>query len=302
MIRPSTDAFRERPGRTALVVGTLAVAMVLPALGVFSASTADRLLRQWLADYRPVVYLTEGTSGDGAEQLAGRVEEWPEVDECTVRTPEEAYGSAADRVGEEALGEVGVRSEMFPHSLTVEPAGGVASVELVSRLEALETGERVETVDVPSAEVTEWRSAMGTVRVAAIGLFVLSLFFGLAYVGTYLRELRAREYDALRIWERLGAPPEQLRRASLVRGAILGVWAGLVATTILLAIALYWRTMEANLLGGIPAAAPRTWLVVAAPVVIGPVGGVCAGLWAARRSPGEGSRHISRLEPLLEHD
>lgn len=302
MIRPSTEAFRERPGKTALVVGILAVAMVLPALGIFSASAADRLLRTWLADYRPVVYLTQSTGGTGAEELARRVGDWPEVDACTVRSPEDAYRSAADRVGEERLGEVGVRSEMFPYSLTVEPAGGVAGVELVSRLEALETEDRVESVDVPSAKLTDWLSTVGTVRAAATGLFLLMLVLGLAYLGDYLRELRHREHDELRVLERLGAPSGRLRRASIVRGAILGVWAGLAATTILLAIALYWRTMEANLLGGIPAAAPRTWLVVAAPVVVGPVGGVCAGFWAARRSLGEVSQRISGLEPLLDHD
>lgn len=302
MIRPASRALREHPWKTALVAGSFAVAMALPAVAMFSASTADRLLRRWLADYRPVVYLTPDIEEKKAKKFAERVHSWEGVAKCTVRSPNEAYSQAASRLGEKRVGEVGVKPEMFPFSLIVEPTGGVADVGVVSRLESLETNEEIDSVDVPSTEVGDWLSALGTFQLVGLVLFALFVGIGVLLVADYLRELRYRERRELRLLERLGAPPNRLRRKSMVRGAILGIWSGLATSGLLLAIALYWRTIEASLLGGVLAAAPRSWLVVAAPLVVGPAAGAVAGVWAARRSLGETSFDIPELEPMLDHE
>jgi len=301
MIRPATKVLRDHAAKTSVAVGFFAVAMVLPGIGFLSATTADRLLRRWLADYRPVVYLAPEARGERAGELAGEIRKWDGVSECAVRAPGEAYEETASRLGEERLSKVGARPEMFPYSLVVEPAGGVAGVGVLSRLEALPTEAGVDSVDVPSARVTSWLSAVDTVRWTALGASVVLFGLALVAVADTLREFRHRERAKLRLFEKMGASAGQLRRATLIRGAVIGLWAGLAAACILLAIALYWRTIEEGLLGGFSAAAPRNWLVVAGPLVVGPVGGVLAGVFVARRSPGGPPRRIPGLEPLLDH-
>lgn len=305
MIRPATDALREHVGGVTLTVILLAAAWVTVGAAVFVSSSLDRISRAWMEDFRPVIYLEAGAGSAAAESVSKRVGGWDEVEEVTVRSPRDAYREAASRVGEERLSSAGAKPGMFPYSVVVRPAGAFGGVDLAARLEALETREQVEAVDVPSEGV---RGVLGSARRLLYGfsipLFVL-VAAALAQVGSFLRKLQRTEHRELFLLERFGAGRWELARATIYRGALLGLWAGLGATGILLVMALYWRTIETSILGGVPPATPWNWWVVAAPLLTSPIGGGAVGIWVAHPGLGsdtDGSRAVlPSIKPLLDY-
>lgn len=300
MIRPATEALTDQPGDTAFVVGVLALAMVLPSGVMFTASAADRMLEHWTETYRPVVYLGGGTSPEAAKSLASDIREWSGVETCEIRTPKDAFDSTAERLGRDRLAAAGVKPEMFPHSLVVESKEGATAKELISKLKALEARSVVDRVDAPSSEVVAWGGTIRTVRATGLVLLLIFALAATAVAAKYLMQLRRRERSELLLLERFGAETSRLRRTTWIRGVVVGLWSGLISTGLLLAFALYSRTMQSSLLGGVTVT-PRNWLYVVAPLLVGPIAGVAAGVWAARQSAGESDRSFPGLESLLDH-
>lgn len=302
MLRPATEILREHIGEAVLSVTMLAIALVAVGAAVFAASSLDRISRVWISEYRPVVYLAPGAGSTEANALSEQVGSWGEVERAEVRTPGDAYRTASSRIGEESLTRVGVEPEVFPYSLVVRPAGGHGDVELVAQLEALETRENVDSVDVPSESVRESLDAARWIVLGGLVPFGILLVGAFGQLGSLLRRLRRSERRELLLAERFGAGRMELARALLLRGGVLGLWAGLFASGIFLVIALSWRTMETSMFGGALAATPGIWWVVAVPLLLGPLGGAGIGLWVALAGFDGGDRTTTLLDSLLEYD
>jgi cell division protein FtsX len=302
VIRPATDQLKEEPIGTVGAVILLALAMALPGAVLSAAASVDRLAGRWMSDYRPVVYLEATADGAEAEQLAETIEGWGGVSTVEVRTPDEAFRQARRRVGEEPIAQVGIGPEMFPYSLVVESSdrwGG--NIDLVARLAALDTRSSVEEVDVPEGVATRVAASAGWLAWAALVGLVVLLGVAMVQLSGFLQRLRHRDRRELALLERFGASPGRLRRSTWLRGALIGLWGGLAAFGIMLLLAVYWRSIERELLGGIGSAAATHWMIVAAPLIVGPVVGLLVGLGTARRPLDSSGTHELEIDELLDY-
>ncbi len=302
MIQSSIAPLRERPGATSLVVAALAFALILPGMVVFCSYSAAQLGDQWLEAFRPLVYLQAEAGEAEADELAGEIRAWSSVDDVEIRTPSEAHEAARERLGDEELAEVGVESSMFPYSLTVVPASRWGNdVELVSRIRGLETREFVETVDVPSQRVGR---ILSWVRWAGVGggmLLLAALGFATWLLATFLRGIRRARRSQLRVLERFGAEPGELRRGTWVRGLTIGIWAGIAAFGCTLGMAIAWRAFIDGFWRPLSVDSYWHWIVVGAPLLIAPGLGLLVGVWGSRRDDADSDPLPDGLEWMLEY-
>ncbi|MFB6371841.1 MAG: cell division protein FtsX [Bradymonadaceae bacterium] len=302
MIRPATDRLRQNPGRAAFVIVVVAAALVVPGAVLFGSGAASQLTRQWIEEFQPVVYLAPGVGQQASDKLAEQVSGWESVGNVEVRTPDEAWEQARERLGEKELSNVGVESSMFPYSLVVVPAtDGSAGVDLIARLEALETRENIETVDVPSGGATRLLGWLRWAKILGTLLLLAGVAFVVQQIADFLGRLRGEERTELVVLERFGAEPGTLRRRTWIRGLVVGIWAGLLAFGTLLALGVAWRGMTDELFGATVIGGYWHWLAVGAPLVIGPAVGTIVGIWVARGGETDDGDQLPGLESLLEH-
>lgn len=302
MIRSATEPLKARPGRTAVILLVFALAMVLPGSLIFASSVSTSIVNQWLADFEPVVYLHPTADQEAADELAAEIEEWSEVETVDVRGPKEGFELAKKRVGKDRLTEVGVDASMFPHSMVIESSSLLTSnVDLVARLTALETRETVDVVDVASdgaKGILVWLDRLFYGGLAMLGL---ALAVGLYLVGMYLRELRRRERSESALLERFGATPGEIRRVTFLRGVVLGLWSGIASTGVLLVLALGMRAMDAGLFGSVSGESVFHWIVVGAPMVVGPLAGGLVGMLVARSSGSKAAESLKGVECMVDY-
>jgi len=140
-----------------------------------------------------------------------------------------------------------------------------------------------------------WGTILGGLLVlAGIGLAVHQ-------IADFLRRLRRREATELALLERFGAEPSALRRSTWIRGLVVGIWAGVVAFGVMLAVGLAWRGMIDELFGAMSVDGDWQWIAVGAPLFLGPAVGTGVGLWVARRRGESAREHPPGLESFLEH-
>lgn len=282
MIQSPMQICRERKLETLAVVFALILALLVPGMLGLAALLGGSTASSWLQAYEPIVYLEAGVDDDAAEALRAEVEGWSTVASARIRGPKEAHAALADRLGEETVQGLGVAPGMLPTSLVLEPAAPVAGhIDLVSRVSALEARMEVDAVDVPSSGALRVLVLVGIAWAAAIGLGLLGLLACAVLLFDYLRRLREAEDDLLAVLEVFGASPGSLRRPTIVRGAVLGLWAGAGVSGVLVTSVLLWQSYAPALLGVEAVAAVGAWPLAIAPLLVGPVFGTVVGMAAA---------------------
>lgn len=302
MIRPATELLRQNLGRSAFVVVVAAVAMIVPGAMLFCSGSASQLTHQWIEQFQPVVYLVPQIDRQGTDEVAGDVSGWEAVEAVDVRTPKDAWEQTRERLGEQELSNLGVEPSMFPFSLVVTPAADWgAGVDLIARLEALETRDTVEAVDVPSGRARRLLSWFRWGTILGGLLAVAGLAFAVYQIADYLRRLRRQERSELAVLERFGAEPSSIRRSTWIRGLVLGLWAGVLAFGVLLAVAVGWRGVIGELFGSMGIEGYWQWIAIGAPLLVGPLLGVLVGVWSARTGESSDRELPPELESLLEY-
>jgi cell division protein FtsX len=293
MIDAPLDACRARRLETAGVALAIVVLLAFPTALALTALCTESAASQWLAEYRPVIYLTADAQPADAEALAQEIETWPLASQAAVRTPSQARGELATRLGHEVVDDLGITQQMLPHSVLVTPKYPVVGhVDLVSRVTGLKARPTVDAVEVPSSD------AVGLLTACAVGLGVatlLALFGMLAAFGLlvgFLHRLRASERDLERVLALLGTGQSKLRRPTVIRGVTVGVSSGLLVSASAAAALLAWQLFGLAAVGASVVTPTVAWLVACAPMFIIAALGLFAGIVASsRRVPVHGGAH-----------
>lgn len=283
MIRSPLEVCRERKWETVAVSFAVVVVLAIP-LSIALVSLCTRsAVEDWLGEYTPIVYLQPETSSESAKELAAEIGEWPLVAEASVREPEQAHADLVRRLGEDSVTELGVTSAMLPTSIIVEPSVPVVGhIDLVSRVAGLEARMEVHSVELPSSGAMEAVEFAATALIAAGLLGLFGIFAAAVLLLSYLERLRRGDDESDRVIALFGAYRSELRRPTIVRGLTLGAACGAFVTSLGCFSLLAWQMYAPHLMGvdiSLPAGA---WSVAATPVLIVPVVGFFAAVYASR--------------------
>lgn len=292
MIRAPMRACSEHRLETSAVVVTMILALFVPSFLGLVALLSHDAGAAWLEAYRPIVYLEPDASEESVARLAAEMSEWPGVESVEVRQPEDAYAVLDERLGADELDSLGVTASMFPVSLEVIPRYPVAGhVDFVAEVASLEARMEVDAVDVPSSVALRLVSAANLMAMVAGVLGLLALLAAGVALSAYLRRLRELETDLEAVLGIFGAYPHDIRRPTLIRGTVLGLWSGIGVTVLLSATLAIWQAQAPPAIGLEAFISPWTWPLAAIPVLAGPALGAVVGWLSAA-----GGAHRTRAE------
>jgi len=277
MIEAPIEALRRRRFEAFAICALISISLVLPGLFVIAAGHARAHLTEWLTSYEPIVYVAEGTSAQDVEQLRDELSRWPGVAEVEVRDRKAALEELTASLGPEQVHHLGVTEVMMPTSLHISPSVPLhGHIELVSSAAALETREVVALVDVPDATALNFIALLRVIMLVSLASCVVLLLVSFVMSRSFLLELQRDERRELEILEAFGASRGALLRPTMIRGVLLGVWAGGMASLLLLITQLQVERWAFELTGH-DVRLVWTWLVVVAPMVVAPALGALVG-------------------------
>lgn len=281
MIQPAMHACRVHSWQTLAVVLAAAVALLLPGFVVFSAAAARDTAEGWLASFNPVIYLSAGATHAQTEALRIEMTEWSAVEHVRVRKGADAVKDLETRLGAERVRELGVTASMMPSSFVLVPSSPVTGhIELVSVVSGLEARDIVDSVSVPDASAVRILSVLSLLGFIGSLLGVLGMAVFTVVIAEYLIRLQDAEQAQNDVLLMFGAQGRSLRKPSIVRGVILGLWSGGLATITLMVALAIWQSVMSAVLGG-SASLVHAWPVAVMPLAFGPVIGVLAGFWVS---------------------
>ncbi len=298
MLRPPLQCLYDRKRRTILTATMLAVALVIPVALALGATTTFSIARQKLDNYRPIIYLTTDASPEAAELLRDEISKWSTVASVTQRSSADALQQLEKRLGPEHVRSLGLTKEMLPNSLILEPKIPLAGhIQLISRVAGLEARMEVESVDIPSANALKTLRLTGLATAATCFLLLMLTLSALNSLANFLRTLEHHERHELAILELFGADDSVLRRPTLIRGITIGLWSGVSATALVGLSLVIWQTDLTLALGQLKIFSATSFLIVAFPLLLGPLLGLLAGMIVTRRKIRSSDSAI--LRPLL---
>ncbi len=140
------------------------------------------------------------------------------------------------------------------------------------------------------------RSAVGVILAHAAPLLLVSLVLPVALLRRVLEDER-RELELLELF---GASTLELMRPTMIRGAMLGLWSGGLASALLLAMQLLTQRYAALFAGPGPAYQGLTWVIVISPLLVLPVMGICVGWWSALQRAHARQDVLPEISPMLQ--
>jgi cell division protein FtsX len=284
MLRPANDALRRRKAETATTVAVLSFALFLPCMVVLAAAFVGDAASSYLQAYRPVIYLSADAGNAEAAELADELSTWTTVGDAEIRTPDDAFETLQQRLGDQEVAKLGVSANMLPYSVILEPSTPVIShLDLIASVSGLEARMEVESVDVPSPRAAQTLSFVRWLLWLGALLLLVLVVTGISQARAYLLRLEDELAGESELLALFGAPPPKLSRPTLVRGVTIGAWAGAIAFGALFIMLLMWQDARPALVGIIHGSSAWSWAAVAVPVVLGPLFGVIAA-WFANRS------------------
>ena len=298
MLRPPLQSLYDRKKRSILTATMLAVALVIPVVLALGATTTFSIARQKLDSYRPIIYHTTDASADAGEQLRDEISQWPTVASVTKRSSADALQQLEKRLGPEHVRSLGLTKEMLPNSLIIEPKIPLAGhIQLISRVAGLEARMEVDSVDIPSASALRTLRLTGIATAATCFLLLMLTLSALTALANFLRTLEHHERHELAILELFGADDSALRRPTLIRGIAIGLWSGVAATALVGLSLVIWQADLVLALGQLKIFSATSFLIVALPLLLGPLLGLLAGIVVTRRKTRSSKTAI--LRPLL---
>lgn len=294
MIQPAMHACRTRPWQTFSVVLAAAVALLLPGFVAFFAAAGHDTATAWLEDYHPVVYFTATADAEQVEAVRAEISSWQSVGEVRLRRGADAVKDLERRLGAERVRELGVTSNMLPMSIVVVPSTPVAGhIDLVSRVAGLEVREEIDAVNIPDAMAMRVLLVLSVLGILGCILGVLGLVIQTIVLGEYLARLQRFEQAQNDVLLMFGAHGRSVRNPTIVRGGMLGLWSGGLATVTLLTALAIWQAVASASFGS-SAGLVSAWPVAMLPLVVGSLMGLSIGSWIS--APG---RRPTALVPRL---
>jgi len=169
----------------------------------------------------------------------------------------------------------------MPASFVLVPSTPVTGhIELISLTAGLEARDTVDAVSVPDATAVRILSILSLLGFIGALLGVLGLAVFTVVIGEYLIRLQRAEQAQNDVLLMFGAQGRSLRKPSIIRGVVLGLWSGGLATFTLMVALAIWQSVITSVLGG-SASLVHAWPVAVVPLCVGPLIGVLAGFWVS---------------------
>ncbi len=224
----SIGRMMQRPWATALTVGVMAVALVLPLCLAMLIGNIERLSGGFRESREVSLFLATDADDAAARALAQQLRADAQVEDVLLRTPEEGlaeFREMADFADALAL----LEDNPLPAVLVVTPVTGIDPLVLAQRLRALPGIDFVQHDAQWRARLTAWldfgrRLALAVAALLGVGVLLV--------VGNTVRldiQGRAEEIQTVQL---LGATDGFVRRPFLYLGAWYGLFAGLLALAV----------------------------------------------------------------------
>lgn len=211
-----------------LTIGVIAVALLLPALGLLGLDRIDRLAVAWRPSGDLTLFLAAGEPVERAVAMAEELEARPEVVEAEVRSPDDALAELR-RMSDfaEALSVLDTNPMPALVILRLSPAGAAA---LETLREELAARPEVDWVQVDRRWLERLDGLLDLARrLVMMAAAVLALAV-LLVVGNTIRLDISLRRDEILILKLLGASDGYVRRPFLYTG----VWYGMVGAVLAL--------------------------------------------------------------------
>ena len=224
----SIGRMMQRPWATALTVGVMAVALVLPLCLAMLIGNIEKLSGSFRESREVSLFLAPKADEAAAQALAQQLRADAQVQGVLLRTPEEGlaeFREMADFADALAL----LEDNPLPAVLVVTPVTGIDPLVLAQRLRALPGIDFVQHDAQWRARLSAWLDfgrRLALVMAALLGVGVLLV------VGNTVRldiQGRAEEIQTVQL---LGATDGFVRRPFLYLGAWYGLFAGLLALAV----------------------------------------------------------------------
>ncbi|MCX7564033.1 permease-like cell division protein FtsX [Xanthomonadaceae bacterium XH05] len=239
----SIGRMMQRPWATALTVGVMAVALVLPLCLAMLIGNIERLSGSFRESREVSLFLSMDADADAAQALTQQLRADSQIEHVLVRTPEEGlaeFREMADFADALAL----LDDNPLPAVLVATPVIGVDPLELTQRLRALPGIDFVQHDAQWRSRLSAWLDfgrRLAWVTAALLGVGVLLV------VGNTVRldiQGRAEEIQTVQL---LGATDGFVRRPFLYLGAWYGLFAGSLALAVAALAPWFLRTPVAAL-------------------------------------------------------
>ncbi len=239
----SIGRMMQRPWATALTVGVMALALVLPLCLALLVGNLERLSGNFREAREVSVFLDAGATAEAVETLARELRADPEIAGVLVRTPEQGlteFREMADFADALAL----LDENPLPAVLVVTPASEVDPLTLARRLHDLPGIDFVQHDAQWRARLSAWLDFGRRLAWVVAGLLGVGV---LLVVGNTVRldiQSRAEEIQTVQL---LGATDGFVRRPFLYLGAWYGWLAGLLALIVAALVPMALRAPVAGL-------------------------------------------------------
>lgn len=232
-------AMREDLGLHLVAISSLTVAFLCLATAFLGMTNLSSVADAWSRSGRMSIYLVDGASRNGVDQLRLLLEGLPEVRAVEHVSGADARAQLLRETDDREL--AALPADLFPASLEVTLVAGVSSSRMSAIAERVARFDPVEDVETYGSWFAQLESLVVAGRVLA-GIFsLLVLLCVLFVVANTIRLAIASRRDEIEVLKLCGASDEFVRGPFLVEGAVQGFLSSALAITTLFVVFLLLR-------------------------------------------------------------
>jgi cell division transport system permease protein len=234
-LRKALENLRINPFLSLVTLSTIAISMLILGLFGLIYLNVQQYLHQWGDELQITVYLEESLSPKQAEELRGKVANWPAVEKITYVSKEQALARFRGQLREYAGILEGLRANPLPASLELKIRSQVSrSVnieELSTRLERLPGVAEVQYGKRWMAKIRMFVDVLKLVGLTVGGLLLLATIFVVSNTIKLTFYSRREELEIMRL---VGATDFFIKAPFFIEGLLHGLCGALLATGSLL--------------------------------------------------------------------
>jgi len=281
------------PMASLMTTAVIGIALALPSGLYILTGNLQRLSTQWDGGTSLSLFLNHGISLDQAEALAKKLRQWPEIEQLTLITPQQAlnefrelsgFGDTLDVLDENPL----------PAVLAIKPVSSIANASSAAAL--LQRLRELPEVELAQLDLQWVKRFNAIVDIVQRSIWLLASLLGLAVLlitGNTIRLEIQNRREEIEITKLIGATTAFIRRPFLYSGLWYGL-AGAFLAALLVELAFLQLNGPVRQLAGLYESSFRLQMLSPAEALGLMLAGAILGLVGAWLAV---SRHLAAIEP-----
>jgi cell division transport system permease protein len=291
--RDSLQRLLNDPWQSFLTWLVVAIALILPAILYLGLNHAQQVGKHWQGSTTMSAYIQYHAQPLAIQSLQQRLNDWLQVAELEVITPEKAQQEFQQYSG---LGDVLASLEVnpLPTVLTITPHAEYHSPEQLQELQSLLQAEPlIDAVQLDLGWLRRLQAIMNVAQHSVLALACLLAFGVLLIIGNTIRLAIENRRDEIVVVKMVGGTDGFVRRPFLYTGFWYGIGGGGCALVILMLTSLWLNDPVQALLSLYSSGYTLTWMSWGYSLIMVLGAGVLGwmGAWLAV------SRHLKHIEP-----